>query len=158
MLDTYGGLYSSSLPALSFNGLETIFLHEEIQADGTFTLRKDYGWIRRMETETKMGEVKFRDFRVGLFKNFELIQWLEPCEKPENWSVDAEHFFLFPGMSMKLEKGDRLHFAVIYTDEYGRCGVESSLPAFECFGDEISWTDDSDGTPYSDIQNYIFDP
>jgi len=158
LLDTHYSLYNSSLPTLSLSGLEGTFLHEELQSDGTFTLPRNYGWIRRMETETEMGEVQFKEFRAGLFKNFELVQWLEPCEKPANWDVDGEQFFLFPGMSMKLEKGDLLHFAVIYTDEYGRYGVEASIPAFECFGDEISWTDDSDGTPYFNIDNYIFDP
>ena len=71
-------------------------------------------------------------------------------------NVEAERFFCFPGMSAKLEKGDILSFAVIFTDQYGRQGVESSLPAFECFGEEISWTDDSDGTPFFDIQNYTY--
>ena len=156
LLDTYEGLYQGSLPAVIFQGLESVFLHEELQEDGTFTLRQDYGWIKRVDTETKAGTVEIDSIRVGLFKNFELVCWLEPCEKPGNWQVEAEQFFCFPGMSTKLEKGDILSFAAIFTDQYGRQGVEGSIPAFECFGDEISWTDDSDGTPFFDIQNYTY--
>ena len=109
-----------------------------------------------MDTETKVGTVEIDSIRVGLFKNFELVCWLDPCEKPENWSVEAERFFCFPGMSAKLEKGDLLSFAAVFTDQYGRQGVEGSLPAFECSGDEISWMSSSDGTPFFDIQNYTY--
>jgi len=154
LLDSYGGLYSSSLPYIRFHGLEAAFLHEEVQADGTFALPSDYGWIDGIDTQTKLGAVEVESIQVGLFKNFELVCWLEPCEKPENWNVDAEQFFALPSMSVQLEKGDLLFFSAIYTDEYGRRGVEASIPAFEYFGDTIGWVDNADATFFFNIDNY----
>lgn len=156
ILDNYSGLYRGSIPSVYLNGLEAGLLHEEIRPDGTFLLPESFGWIRRIEAETKFGSVKISDIKVGLFKNFRFVSWLEPTEKPNNWDVDAEEFFRFPETSMALEDGDILFFAAIYTDEYGRQGVEASIPVFERQGDELSWTDGSDATAYFDIQNYKF--
>lgn len=154
LLDTYDSLYSSSLPYVRFHGLEAAFLHEEVQPDGTFALPSDYGWIDGIDAQTKLGTVEVESIQVGLFKNFELVCWLEPCEKPENWNVHAEQFFALPSMSVQLEKGDLLFFSAIFTDEYGRQGVEASIPAFEYFGDTIGWMDNADATFFFNIDNY----
>ena len=156
LLDNYGGLYRDSMPQTDLSGLESCFLHEERGEDGLFHLPEDYGWLRDQELDTKFGTVEVRDLKVGLFKNFRLVTWLEPCEQPKNWDVSGEQFFRFDAMDMNLEKGDILHFAAIYTDQYGRQGVAPSLPYFECFGDEISWPDSSDGTPYYVFSKYVF--
>jgi len=156
LLDNYGGLYQGSMPQIDLSGLESCFLHEERGEDGLFHLPEDYGWLRDQELDTKFGTVEVRGLKVGLFKNFRLVTWLEPCEQPKNWDVSGEQFFRFDAMDMDLEKGDILHFAAIYTDQYGRRGVAPSIPYFECFGEEISWPDDSDGTPYYDFSNYVF--
>ena len=156
LLDNYGGLYRDSMPQTDLSGLESCFLHEERGEDGLFHLPEDYGWLRDQELDTKFGTVEVRDLKVGLFKNFRLVTWLEPCEQPKNWDVSGEQFFRFDAMDMNLEKGDILHFAAIYTDQYGRQGVAPSIPYFECFGDEISWPDSSDGTPYYVFSKYVF--
>lgn len=156
LLDNYSGLYQDSMPQIDLSGLESCFLHEERGEDGLFHLPEDYGWLRDQELDTKFGTVEVRGLKVGLFKNFRLVTWLEPCEQPKNWDVSGEQFFRFDAMDMDLEQGDILHFAAIYTDQYGRQGVAPSIPYFECFGDEISWPDSSDGTPYYDFSNYVF--
>lgn len=156
LLDNYSGLYSESLPQIDLSGLETSFLNNERDKDGLFHLASDYGWLRQINSETKFGTVEVQSLKVGLFKNFQLITWLEPCEKPQNYDVDGDEFFRFNGMDIRLEQGDILHFAAVYTDQYGRQGVAPSLPFFECFGDEISWPDISDGTPYFDFSHYMF--
>ena len=156
LLDNYSGLYQGSLPQLDIFGLESCFLNLEREQDGLFHLPESYGWLRDQKPDTKFGTVEVRDLKVGLFQNFRLVTWLEPCEQPKNWNVSGEQFFRFDAMDMNLEKGDILHFAAIYTDQYGRQGVAPSIPYFECFGDEISWPDSSDGTPYYVFSKYVF--
>ena len=158
LLDNYSGLYQGSLPQLDIFGLESCFLNLEREQDGLFHLPESYGWLRDQELnlDTKFGAVEVRDLKVGLFKNFRLVAWLEPCEQPKNWDVGAEQFFRFDAMDMELGRGDILHFAAIFTDQYGRQGVAPGIPYFECFGDELSWPGSSDGTPYYDFSNYVF--
>lgn len=156
LLDNYSGLYQGSLPQLDIFGLESCFLNLEREQDGLFHLPESYGWLRDQKPDTKFGTVEVRDLKVGLFQNFRLVTWLEPCEQPKNWNVSGEQFFRFDAMDMDLEQGDILHFAAIFTDQYGRQGVAPGIPYFECFGDELSWPGSSDGTPYYDFSNYVF--
>lgn len=156
LLDNYSGLYQESMPQLDISGLEGCFLNLERDKDGMFHLPESYGWLRDQKPDTKFGAVEVRDLKVGLFKNFQLVTWLEPCEQPKNWNVDGEQFFRFDAMDMELGRGDILHFAAIFTDQYGRQGVAPGIPYFECFGDELSWPGSSDGTPYYDFSNYVF--
>ena len=153
-----GAYHQGSLPQLDIFGLESCFLNLEREQDGLFHLPESYGWLRDQELnlDTKFGAVEVRDLKVGLFKNFRLVAWLEPCEQPKNWDVGAEQFFRFDAMDMELGRGDILHFAAIFTDQYGRQGVAPGIPYFECFGDELSWPGSSDGTPYYDFSNYVF--
>ncbi len=156
LLDNYSGLYQDSMPQIDLSGLESCFLHEEREQDGLFHLPESYGWLRDQKPDTKFDTVEVRDLKVGLFQNFRLVTWLEPCEQPKNWNVSGEQFFRFDAMDTDLEQGDILHFAAIYTDQYGRQGVAPGIPYFECYGDELSWPSSSDGTPYYVFSNYTF--
>ncbi len=157
LLEHYGGLYGASLPYLDLCGMETAYTFEESEnKDGIFHLPEAHGWIDSSELETKFGTVKLDSCQVGLFHNWQFVRWLEPIAKPENWTIEAEQVFHMPEMDIQLEQGDILHFAAIFTDEYGRQGVTPSIPAFECMGNEIHWPNDSDATPYYDIENYTF--
>lgn len=156
LLDNYSGLYQESMPQMEISGLESCFLHLERDKDGLFHLPESYGWLRDQKPDTKFGAVEVRDLKVGLFQNFQLVTWLEPCEQPKNWNVDGEQFFRFDAMDMDLEQGDILHFSAIFTDQYGRQGVAPGIPYFECYGDELSWPSSSDGTPYYVLSNYTF--
>lgn len=157
LLDSFSALYSASLPSLDLNGLETAYTHLERRADGTFLLPEHYGWLRGRDEETKFGPVEIREVKVGLFLNYRPVAWLTPTEAPEHWEMNGdEEVFFLKEMSLPLEKGDILHFAAIYTDEYGRTGAAPCIPAFECMEDEISWMQSSDATPFFKIENYIF--
>lgn len=162
LLDSYGGLYSTSLPGLDLQYFESTYLHRDILLkDGIYHLPSDFGCLQMASAETKLGTVNVdtASIQVGLFKNFELYQWLEPCEKPANYNTHREgiiSWYHLPEIQMELKTGDILHFAAIYKDEYGRPGVAASIPAFECFGDEISWMASSDATDYFDISNYSY--
>jgi len=161
LLDTYGGLYSTSLPGLDLQYFESIYLYEDLAKDGIYHLPSGFGFLNMASAETKLGPVNVdtTSIQVGLFKNFELYQWLEPCEQPANYTTNREgiiSWYHLPEIQMELKTGDILHFAAIYKDEYGRPGVAASIPAFECYGDEISWMNDSDATSYFDIANYSY--
>lgn len=157
ILDTYEGLYRGSLPGSELSGVETAFLHLERSKDGLFHLPETTAWVRdrHLETETEFGTVKITNFQAGLFKNGQLLTWLEPTEKPQNWDVDAQHFFRFPGMDIALEGGDELSFALVFTDQYGRKGLGPSIPTCVCAGAELTWGS-GDVSYLYDINNYTF--
>ena len=73
-------------------------------------------------------QAEARSVRVGLFRNRELLGWLEPCEQPEyyhgSWSVD---FYSFPEVSVKPEEEDIFCLASVVVDAYGREFVYSGL-------------------------------
>ena len=165
ILDNYSSLYNTSLPRLDLQWLETAYTFVESENnDGIFHLPEDKGRIDFKEAETEFGPVEVSSIRVGLFRNGVLVRWLDQSTEPEAIIVndeqvllEAEQIFIIPEMDIELDQGDILHFAAIFTDEYGRKGVAPSIPAFECMGDEISWGGSSDVTPYFDIENYTFD-
>ena len=157
LLDNYSGLYSVSLPEVSLNGAETCYLHVEASGeDGQFHLPIARTWPRTDQPEPKFGIVELESIQIGLFHNGQLVTWLETAPTPEHWEIQTEEVYQAPEMDIQLKKGDILHFAAIFTDEYGRRGVAPSIPAFECLGDEISWMQSSDASPYFDIENYTF--
>ena len=156
LLDRFSGLYSASLPYIDLSGLESSYLHTRRAAAGIFHLPQSYGWLRGLDEETKFGPVEIRDLKVGLFVNYRPVAWLIPTEKPDHWNLEsAEKVFFLDELSLDLKPGDILHFAAIYTDEHGRSGAAPCIPAFECMGDEISWMQSSDATPFFQIENYI---
>jgi len=156
LLDVYEGLYGASLPTMDLQGLESTYLYDVTSDNGIFHLPREAGWISRTSNDTEFGEVAIKSYRVGLFKNFELVSWMEPSPKPENWNIDADQVYYSPEIDLELKKGDILHFAVIFTDEYGRQGAAPSIPFFECFGDEISWPGSSDASYFDEIARYTF--
>ena len=158
LLDNYSGLYGASLPDLDLRGFETVYVHTDTRGkNGQFHLPEASGWIRAGVKETKFGEVEISSCQVGLFLNGALVRWLTPAPTPESWSIDSDVIYQLPAMDISLlKKGDILHFAAIFTDEYGRQGAAPSIPAFECLGDEISWMQSSDATPYYQIETYKF--
>ena len=43
---------------------------------------------------------------MGLFRNFELVTWLEPCEKPDSFEgFTGEAFYRLPPMELDLAEG-----------------------------------------------------
>jgi len=160
LLDTYESLYSTSLPYVDLSGLESVFSHEEVGADGLFHFRADVGWVRQIETETKLGTVEIESMRVGVFRNFEPVVWGEAIEKPDNYhgNYGTEHFFRIPELDIKLEQGDLIHTALLYTDQYGRTGVSPCYPISQCTGDEVSWISTDGSIPFGEYSSYDLDP
>ena len=164
LLENYSSLYDLSLPRLDLRGLETAYTHVESENnDGIFHLPKERGRVVFGDGDTEFGLVEVSDVRVGLFCNGVLVRWLDQSTVPETIIVndeqvilESDHIFIAPEMDIQLEKGDILHFAAIFTDEYGRQGVAPCIPAFECMGDEISWMQSSDASPYFQIETYKF--
>ncbi len=156
LLDNYSGLYGASLPEMNLQGFETSYIHVETSKNGQFHLPTAHGWFRKTDSDTKFGDVQLESCRVGLFLNGELLNWLDCVPTPDNWDIDTDMIYQMPEMDISLKTGDILHFAAIFTDEYGRQGVSPCVPAFECFGDEISWMRSSDATPYFQLETYKF--
>lgn len=62
--------------------------------------------------------------RMGLFQNRELVAWGKPIEKPDNYHGFEEWDFVqFDPVSLSVEQGDTLCYALVVTDEYGRTTV-----------------------------------
>lgn len=157
MLDTYEGLYTASMPELTLHGLEGAYMYVHLRPDGTFHFPGAYAWLYPQPVETKFGTVALKDCQIGLFRNYKLVTWLSPCEKPKGYSInnsDAYQFYRVPALDLTVEKGDVLHFAAFVTDEHGRQIICPSLPPFVRKEDSITWPDTSSYGDYSDIKQY----
>ena len=75
------------------------------------------------------GRAEIQSLRLGLFRNRELLGWLEPCEQPAyyygTWNVD---FYRFPEVSVVPQAGDQFCLASVVVDEYGREFVYGGVP------------------------------
>lgn len=163
LLDNYSGLYTSSLPTdyvdVHFDKLWSLYISE----DGKFHLPEDtdmvtFGGNSAAAINTKLGQTSIQDVKVGLFQNRKLVQWLEPCEKPDNYHTNLEEdeyqFFRQPALALTVEEGDTLLYAALVTDQYGRFSVVPDI-WLERVGDELTHVS-GDMTPYFDISNYTF--
>ena len=91
-----------------------------------------------------LGMSRLKEVRVGLFRNFELVTWLEPCEKPDSFEgFTGEAFYRLPPMELDLAEGDTLAFAAVAADEYGRRWVSPSVPEYQVQDGEIAWPEES---------------
>ena len=91
-----------------------------------------------------LGVSRLREVRVGLFHNFQLVSWLEPCEKPDSFEGFAgQDFYRLDPMELDLAEGDDLAFAAVVTDEYGRRWVSPSIPEYQVRDGEILWPEES---------------
>ena len=124
-LDTYGGLYSGSLPDvvnIADTDLEnraqiengTISFSDAMEFAVTFTTKPDNILIPRAEAVST---------RLGLFKNQRLVAWAEPISADEQTcfqGFDGASYFRLEPLSFSFAAGDILEAAVVLTDEYGR--------------------------------------
>lgn len=128
LLDSFGGLYQSTLPEvdpLEAHGLWGLLPQE----DGAYLIEDLYSAIR-WNASPPYGDARVEQARIGLFKNQALVAWLEPCDKPENYGgyEDSSHWAVLPRLSLALEEGDHVDLVVIYTDQYGRQGAAPAIP------------------------------
>lgn len=164
LLDNYSGLYTSSLPTadMNLNAFDDLW-GTEIGRDGKFHLPEQIDMVSfssnsTSAVNTKLGQTSIQDVKVGLFQNRKLVQWLEPCEKPDNYHTNLEEdeyqFFRQPALALTVEEGDTLLYAALVTDQYGRFSVVPDI-WLERVGDELTHVS-GDMTPYFDISNYTF--
>ena len=79
----------------------------------------DTNYYGEADPVTKVAEVK-----VGLFKNRELAAWGTPIEQPDNYHGFGDcDFVQFDPVTLPVEQGDLLCYALVVTDEYGRTTV-----------------------------------
>ena len=158
LLDSYYALYSNSLPYTDLRGLEASLMHlSEKTKDGLYHVSQNYGWLQPFYSENNSARVV--EYKTGLFHNFQLVTWLEETEQPPNYHGNFDHaqFYRLPELTLALEEGDILHFAVFLTDQYGRTAICASLPVFEVENGEITWQDGGSSTDFEDLDRYTFD-
>ena len=79
--------------------------------------------------DASVGMSEIRDIRVGLFRNKQLLAWLEPCEKPANYhGFENCQFYRLSELSVTPKSTDVFCLAAVVTDEYGREIVCEGLP------------------------------
>ena len=121
LLDQFTYLYSDSFPDVRLSDRLSIFDVEDFdQGDGTFAVSESYVTVQ-VDMERQPGLPRLDSIQVGLFHNKKLVQWLEPCEQPANYSgFEGEDFYHLDPVTLSMEEGDMLEFAALCTDQYGR--------------------------------------
>ncbi len=149
LLDQYQGLYQDSFPQVEPMDLSPV-MYSKRGKNGRFTLPEGYITVGGEgdsvpAVNEALGVSRLREVRVGLFHNFQLVSWLEPCEKPNGFSEGfaGQDFYRLDPMELDLAEGDDLAFAAVVTDEYGRRWVSPSVPEYQVRDGEILWPEES---------------
>ena len=134
LLDQYSWLYSDSFPDVVVGNL-TAELMGNLEEDGSYQVEPCTGMVQENTGSTtsavweQLGQSQVQEAQLGLFRNQKLVQWLEPCEKPEGWDTEeGARYFHTDGLNIPLEDGDYLCFAALVTDQYGRSFMVVSHP------------------------------
>ena len=135
MLEQYSYLYSNSLPDVPWPESDRGMMWREVNdAAELCWSTEDYAYFPNVSAVSStavydFGRAKVQSIRVGLFRNQELLSWLEPCEKPDSyWNTSAHEFFRFPDISVVPEEGDVFQLCTVVEDEYGRELVCRGVP------------------------------
>ena len=148
LLDQYQGLYQDSFPQVEPMDLSSV-MYSKRGKNGRFALPEGYVTVGGERASVPvvneaLGVSRLREVRVGLFHNFKLVTWLEPCEKPDSFEGFAgQDFYRLDPMELDLAEGDDLAFAAVVTDEYGRRWVSPSIPEYQVQDGEILWPEES---------------
>lgn len=128
LLDTYTGLYQSTLPPVWLDAWPFFFDVE----DQTNTLTDDL--YAKLETDGEGARVA--SYRVGLFADRELAVWFSPTTRDYmlNGEPTQEETYELPKDSVVLDRSKEYCVAAVVVDEYGREFVITDIP--------IHWTGD----------------
>ena len=128
LLDTYTGLYQSTLPPVWLDAWPFFFDVE----DQTNTLTDDL--YAKLETDGEGARVA--SYRVGLFADRELAVWFSPTTRDFmlNGAPTQEETNILPKNSAVLDRSKEYCVAAVVVDEYGREFVITDIP--------IHWTGD----------------
>lgn len=149
LLDRYDGLYSASLPETDLMTYGHL-LNLEADQQGRIAIPETYITTRHSSSiyadNEALGRTEIDSLRIGLFQNQQLVQWLEPCEQPENFHGDftGKDFFRLPELTVTMTGTDTLAFAAILRDTHGREAVYSDIPYVLTPQGEITWVDAAD--------------
>lgn len=125
LLDNFTYLYTGSLPELRMHGHE-LLMWKELDENGQLAWKDAYYPLRRSlssssATNAAIGRSEIAELHLGLFRNQELLAWLEPCEKPSNYhGFEDSDFYRLPDLSVTPEAGDVFHVSAVIIDNYGR--------------------------------------
>jgi len=68
------------------------------------------------------------EVKVGLFKNRELVCWLQQIDQPPNYHGFSDSiFYAYDAQEIAFAEGDILCLATVITDEYGRTTVRGGM-------------------------------
>ena len=129
LLQDYYSLYSATFPA-GYVETHNLLMWRHLDKDGNIvfdesTKGDNYAWLNKTSPTAPAEWVEaaeVREIKVGLFKNRELVTWLEPCGQPDHFLGDwgTDQFYRMPYMTITPEEGDIFSTAVLVVDEYGR--------------------------------------
>ena len=155
------GQVSVSLPEVD---VQDHHLFGEEVPDDTLTIRDLYVTTRYFEPKTldySGNSAIPKTIKVGLFRNQKLLAWAEPCAQPENFhGFEDRQFYRLPDMTEEnLTTEDKLQFAALVTDSFGRQFIASDVPYvvnYETDRDHPYLTHPSDGRYNPDPANWEF--
>lgn len=152
VLYVYSYYYSNSLPCVDVES--SPLLRKELDKNGDLVWWNEYAYVRTERTSAAavydtIGVAEAREIRVGLFRNKELVAWLESCEWPKDrfqgdWS-DCR-FYRLSDCIVTPEATDVFCLAAVVTDEYGREIVCEGLPRSMVQDGELIYVGDSEMT------------
>lgn len=153
ILDQYQGLYSNSFPPAYLRCVETVFPGRQTENDpGTIYLPETLAVLEYTSSSTPsvdaaLGQSQWQNAKVGLFRNHELVCWLEPTDQIPN-SLEAipdaqGGYYLLPSTQLKVAEGDLLDFAAFLTDQYGRSYVAQSPPGYVVKNGALEYPEDN---------------
>lgn len=153
LLYVYSGYYSNSLPAVDVEGGSNL-LWKDLEQNGDLVWRDEYTWVIvpahvSMAAEYDViGVPESREIRVGLFRNKELVTWLEPCERPQSQFLgdgwEDYQFYYLEDCTVTPEPADVFCLAAVVTDEYGREIVYEGFPRSMVADGELNFVGDDE--------------
>ena len=124
-LQDFYDLYYNTVPVVDLD--DTWCFDEVTLENGNLNIPTNILRYRVWDTDYygESGDVtEVAQVRVGLFQNRELVAWGEPIEQPSNYhGFEDWGFVQFEAVSLPVEQGDTLCYALVVTDEYGRTTV-----------------------------------
>ena len=128
LLDSFTGLYSQTIP--EGYAEDTWQFDEAVWQDDVLTIPAGETFVNPYWTHGShyafegLEPADVTKVEVGLFKNKELVCWLQQIGKPSTYhGFDECIFFAYGEQVIPFAEGDVLCLATIITDEYGRTTV-----------------------------------
>lgn len=156
VLEAYTGLLYDSYVELS---IQEDLMFANVHS-GELTKKSWYVHVSEIGKTSTASQIV--EYRVGIFRNQELIAWGEPCEKPGNYTGDFSgwQFFKMPDLVLTdLRYGETIEIAALVTDSYGRqymvCEIPYLVSVSEDGNGELTWPDVAEYD--RDPQNWIFE-